>query len=253
MAATDGGDEGQRAGWAFGARPGDHVTPPSDEVDGDDLAGVVAEVETCFACPRLVEWRARTATEKRASFAHEPYWGRPVPGFGDPAATLLVVGLAPAAHGGNRTGRVFTGDRSGDWVFRALHRAGYANQPTSVARGDGLAVTGAWVGAAVRCAPPANKPTIEERDACAPYLRRELALLADLRVVVVLGAFAYQLVARELGLRPRPRFGHLVEATLPDGRVLVCSYHPSQQNTFTGTLTEEMFDAVFRRARELGA
>ena len=210
---------------------------------------MTSEIVDCVACPRLVAWRETVAVEKRASFAEEAYWGRPVPGFGDPDATLLVVGLAPAAHGGNRTGRVFTGDRSGDWLFRALHRAGYANQPTSVSRDDGLELTGAYVAAAVRCAPPANKPTPDERDTCLPYLRREWALLRDLRVVVVLGSFAYQVVAGMTGLRPRPRFGHGVEAQLPDGKVLLCSYHPSQQNTFTGTLTEPMFDAIFERAR----
>jgi uracil-DNA glycosylase family 4 len=215
------------------------------------LARVTAEVVDCFACPRLVAWREQVARDKRASFAGEEYWGRPVPGFGDPAAELLLVGLAPAAHGGNRTGRVFTGDRSGDWVFRALHRAGYANQPLSVHRDDGLVLTGAYVAAAVRCAPPANKPTPEERDRCLPYLAREWALLTEVRVVVVLGLFAYQVVAGLAGLRPRPRFGHGVEATLPNGRTLICSYHPSQQNTFTGVLTEDMFDAIFTRAREL--
>lgn len=213
------------------------------------LAAITAEVVDCRRCPRLVAWRELVAVEKRASFAGEEYWGRPVPGFGDPLASLLVVGLAPAAHGGNRTGRVFTGDRSGDWVYRALHRAGYANQPTSVHAGDGLVLGGAYVAAAVRCAPPANKPTPAERDECVGYLAREMAALASVRVVVVLGQFAYDAVARLVGLRPRPRFGHLVEAPLPDGRLLVCSYHPSQQNTFTGTLTEEMFDAVFTRAR----
>ena len=212
---------------------------------------VTAEVVECRACPRLVEWRERVAVEKRAAFADEEYWGRPVPGLGDPAAGLLVVGLAPAAHGGNRTGRVFTGDRSGDWVFRALHRAGYANQPTSEHRDDGLTLVGAYVTAGVRCAPPANKPTPAERDACAPWLAREWSLLAEVRVVVALGAFAYQVVAGLAGLRPRPRFGHGVEAVVGDGRTVVCSYHPSQQNTFTGKLTEEMFDAVFSRAREL--
>lgn len=213
------------------------------------LAAITGEVVDCRRCPRLVVWRELVAVEKRASFAGEDYWGRPVPGFGDPEASLLVVGLAPAAHGGNRTGRVFTGDRSGDWVYRALHRAGYANQPTSVHAGDGLALTGAYVAAAVRCAPPANKPTPAERDACLPYLAREMEALSSVRVVVALGQFAYDVVARLAALRPRPRFGHLVEAPLPDGRLLVCSYHPSQQNTFTGTLTEEMFDAVFSRAR----
>jgi uracil-DNA glycosylase family 4 len=212
---------------------------------------VTAEVVDCFACPRLVAWRELVAEEKRASFRDEDYWGRPVPGFGDPASTLLLVGLAPAAHGGNRTGRVFTGDRSGDWVFRALHRAGYANQPTSVHRDDGLALTGAYVAAAVRCAPPANKPTPEERDTCLPYLERELALLRDVRVIVVLGQFAYDVMVRHFGVRPKPRFGHGVEVSLDDGRTLLCSYHPSQQNTFTGTLTEKMFDAVFTRARAL--
>lgn len=239
--------------WQLGVIPGDHAAPPLEQVEGDSLARISAEIETCFACPRLVAWRARTATEKRASFSHEEYWGRPVAGMGDPAARLLVVGLAPAAHGGNRTGRVFTGDRSADWLWRALHRAGYANQPTSTARDDGLEARGAWVSAAVRCAPPANKPTPEERDTCLPYLRRELALLEQVAVVVVLGSFAHQVVCRELGLRPRPRFGHLAEHPLSEGRTLLCSYHPSQQNTFTGTLTEPMFDAVFTRARALGA
>ena len=188
---------------------------------------------------------------KRASYAGEAYWGRPVPGFGDPAATLLLVGLAPAAHGGNRTGRVFTGDRSGDWVFAALHRAGYANQPTSTSADDGLRLFGAYVAAAVRCAPPANKPTPAERDACLPYLVREMEALSSVGVVVALGRFAYDVVAGLLGVRPRPSFGHGVEVDLADGRTIICSYHPSQQNTFTGRLTEEMFDAVFTRARVL--
>jgi uracil-DNA glycosylase family 4 len=219
----------------------------------DSLERVQAEVADCFACPRLVAWRELVAAEKRASFADWDYWGRPVPGFGDPAARLLVVGLAPAAHGGNRTGRVFTGDRSGDWVFRALWKAGYANQPTSVSADDGLVLAGAYIAAAVRCAPPANKPTPDERDRCLPYLAREMALLSDVRVVVVLGQFALDALCRLLGVRPRPRFGHLAEHVLDDGRVLLCSFHPSQQNTFTGKLTEPMFDAVFERARALGA
>ena len=215
------------------------------------LASITAEVVKCRACPRLVAWRERVATDKRASFAGEEYWGRPVPGFGDPGASLLVVGLAPAAHGGNRTGRVFTGDRSGDWVFRALHKAGYANQPTSVHAGDGLVLDGAYVAAVVRCAPPDNKPTPAERDACVGFLRREMDELTSARVVVALGGFAYEAVARLVGLRPRPRFGHGVEIALADGRTVVCSYHPSQQNTFTGRLTEPMLDAVFARARAL--
>jgi uracil-DNA glycosylase family 4 len=219
----------------------------------DSLDRVTEDVVTCRACPRLVAWRELVAAEKRASFRDQVYWARPVPGFGDPAASLLVVGLAPAAHGGNRTGRVFTGDRSGDWVYRALWKAGFANQPTSVAAGDGLALTGAWVAAVVRCAPPANKPTPEERDRCVPYLARELALLSGVRVVVALGQFAYDAACRLFGVRPRPRFGHGVEVPLAGGWTLICSYHPSQQNTFTGTLTEPMFDAVFSRARELAS
>jgi uracil-DNA glycosylase family 4 len=219
----------------------------------DSLEQVTAEIVDCFLCPRLVAWRELVALEKRAAYAGEEYWGRPAPGFGDPAAELLVIGLAPAAHGANRTGRVFTGDRSGDWVYRALHKAGYANQPTSVHRDDGLRLTGAYVAAAVRCAPPANKPTIEERDTCLPYLAREWALLTDVKVVIALGLFAYQVTARLAGLRPRPTFGHGVEATLPDGKVLLGSYHPSQQNTFTGVLSEPMFDAIFSRARALSA
>jgi uracil-DNA glycosylase family 4 len=217
----------------------------------DSLASVTAEVVACRACPRLVAWREQVAVERRAAFADETYWGRPVPGFGDPDAKVLVVGLAPAAHGGNRTGRVFTGDRSGDWLFRSMYRAGLANQPTSTSRDDGLELLGTYIAAAVRCAPPDNRPTIEERDRCLPYLERELALLDDLRVVVALGGFAYQVVAGLLGLRPRPRFGHGVEAPAPNGLVVVCSFHPSQQNTFTGRLTEPMLDGVFARAADL--
>ncbi|MEY2768253.1 MAG: hypothetical protein RI912_1916 [Actinomycetota bacterium] len=208
------------------------------------------DISSCRACPRLVEWRERMAVEKRASFRDEEYWGRAVPGFGDPDASVYVLGLAPAAHGANRTGRMFTGDRSGDWLYRAMHRAGFANQPTSTDRNDGLRLSGAWVGAAVRCAPPDNKPTNDERDECRPFLRRELDMLGRLKVVVCLGNFAYAAAARELGLRPRPKFGHGVEARAGDVTV-ICSFHPSQQNTFTGKLTEPMLDAVFSRALAL--
>jgi uracil-DNA glycosylase family 4 len=218
----------------------------------DSLALVSEEVVACRACPRLVAWREEVAATKRAAFRHEDYWGLPVPGFGDPAAGVVVVGLAPAAHGGNRTGRVFTGDRSGDWLFASLYRTGFANQPTSVARDDGLRLTGVYVAAVVRCAPPANKPTVAERDACLPFLRRELALLGRARVVVALGGFAWDVCCRIEGLRPKPRFGHGAEAAGADRRLLG-SYHPSQQNTFTGRLSEAMLDAVLRRAGELAA
>ncbi|MCH7483648.1 MAG: uracil-DNA glycosylase [Chloroflexi bacterium] len=222
----------------------------------DSLERVRDDITGCFRCPRLVEWRERTAREKRASFRDWDYWGRPVPGFGDPDARLLVVGLAPAAHGGNRTGRVFTGDRSADWLYRALHRAGFANQPTSEHRDDGLRLTSAYVTAVNRCAPPANRPTPEERDNCLPFLEREIELLTDLRVIVALGSYALDGLARVFSLRPKPKFGHGAEIAVagPDGqagRTIVCSFHPSQQNTFTGRLTEEMLDAVFRRACEL--
>jgi uracil-DNA glycosylase family 4 len=179
------------------------------------------------------------------------YWGRGVPGFGDPHAALVIVGLAPAAHGANRTGRMFTGDRSGDWLFAALHRAGFANQPTSTSRDDGLTLTGAYITAAVHCAPPGNKPEPAERAACAPYLERELSLLRDAAVVIALGQVAWQALSSQFGLRPRPAFGHLAESPLPGGLTLLGSYHPSQQNTFTGTLTVPMFDAVFTRAQRL--
>ena len=222
----------------------------------DSLDVLSAEIAACRACPRLVEWRERVAIEKRAAFRDQDYWGRAVPGFGDPAARILVAGLAPAAHGANRTGRVFTGDRSGDWLFAAMHRAGLANQPTSTAIDDGLQLTGAWVAAAVRCAPPENKPTPDERDRCLPFLVRELDLLTEVRVVVVLGNFAYDAVGRVLAAagsplpRPKPRFGQGMEVPTERVTVLGC-FHPSQQNTFTGRLTEPMIDDVFRRAREL--
>lgn len=216
-----------------------------------DLAELAARIHACRACPRLVAWREQMAQEKRASFRDDEYWGRPVAGFGDPEAAIAVVGLAPAAHGANRTGRIFTGDRSGDWLFASMHRVGIANQPTSVGRDDGLALDGVWVTAAVRCAPPANKPSPEERDRCRPFLEQELGLVGPVQVVVALGRFAYDVMARVLAIGSKPRFGHGVEAPAPDGRMLLCSYHPSQQNTFTGKLTEEMTDAVFVRAMEL--
>jgi uracil-DNA glycosylase len=219
---------------------------------GPALAAFEAEVTACRACPRLVEWRETVAREKRAAFRHEEYWGRPLPGFGDPAARVLVLGLAPAAHGGNRTGRIFTGDRSGDFLFAGLHRAGFANQPTSVHRDDGLELRDCFITAAVRCAPPANKPLPEERARCAGWLEGELDLIATPRVIVCLGAFAWEAALRVPALadgplpRPRPRFGHGAQWR----RLLGC-FHPSQQNTFTGRLTDAMLDDVLLRAREL--
>lgn len=223
----------------------------------ESLQQLTDELTDCRACPRLVAWREQVASEKRASFADDDYWGRPVPGFGDPDATVVVVGLAPAAHGANRTGRMFTGDRSGEWLYRALYEAGFANQPQSVGRRDGLELVGAWVTAPVRCAPPANKPTPEERDNCADWFDRELGLLKKATVFVALGQYGYHALWRHLGdtglelPRPRPKFGHGVEVGLEGGPTLLLSFHPSQQNTFTGRLTKEMFDGVFARAREL--
>ncbi|HEX2016763.1 MAG TPA: uracil-DNA glycosylase [Solirubrobacteraceae bacterium] len=220
------------------------------------LKTLAGQISRCRRCPRLVAWREQVAREKRAAFAGEEYWARPVPGFGDPLARVLVLGLAPAAHGANRTGRIFTGDRSGDWLFAALWRTGFANQPVSVARGDGLRLRDAWVSAAVRCAPPANRPSPDERRRCQDWSELELAALQRVRLVVCLGALAWDAglrLRRSLGdpvPRPRPRFGHGAE--LPGGRwPLLGCFHPSQQNTFTGVLTEPMTDAVLLRAREL--
>jgi uracil-DNA glycosylase family 4 len=238
------------------ARAGRARTATAD--GADELDALSRAVSECRRCPRLVAWRELIARERRAAFAQESYWGRPVPAFGDPRARVLVVGLAPAAHGANRTGRMFTGDRSGDFLFAALHRAGFANQPSSIAREDGLRLRDLRITAAVRCAPPANKPTPEERERCQPWTVRELELLGDVRVLLCLGAFAWDAALRLLvasgalaqPLRPKPRFGHGAEATAGSYTLLGC-FHPSQQNTFTGKLTEPMIDAVLTRAREL--
>ncbi|MGI9602762.1 MAG: uracil-DNA glycosylase [Acidimicrobiales bacterium] len=217
----------------------------------DTLRDLNQQISNCRQCPRLVEWREQVAREKRAAFRDDDYWGRPVPGFGDPRARLLVVGLAPAAHGANRTGRMFTGDRSGDWLYRALHRAGYANQPTSTHIGDGLELTDAYITSPVHCAPPANKPTADERTNCRRWFTAEVEMLDRVQVVVVLGQIGYQAACVDFGISPRPKFGHGVEVPIDDRRTIVCSYHVSQQNTFTGRLTEPMLDAVFDRARVL--
>jgi uracil-DNA glycosylase family 4 len=218
-----------------------------------ELAEIHDDVVVCRACPRLVAWREQVAREKVARFADQTYWGRPVPGFGDPEATVCIVGLAPAAHGGNRTGRIFTGDRSGDFLYASMYRCGLANQPTSVALDDGLELHGAYVAAVNRCAPPGNKPTPEERDRCLPYLEREIVALTELRSIVALGAFAWDGILRALAAlghatpRPKPRFGHGAEVTVGPYRLVGC-FHPSQQNTFTGKLTPEMLDEVLLTA-----
>jgi uracil-DNA glycosylase len=227
--------------------------PPSNPLN--ELNELAAEVHACRRCPRLVEWREARAADPPRRYQGEEYWARPLAGFGDPAAKVAIVGLAPAANGANRTGRMFTGDRSGDWLYAALHRAGYANQPSSAHRGDGLKLSGAYVTAVVRCAPPANRPTTSERDTCLPYLERELELLRNCRTIVALGGFAWDgslRALRHLGEdvpRPKPRFGHGAAASVGHWQLIGC-YHPSQQNTFTGRLTEPMLDAVFARARE---
>jgi len=261
------------SGWPDDlAMPATPVATTVDDVTAlalasSDIDELTARVSVCRACPRLVAWREDVARVKRRSFADEAYWGRPVPGWGDPQARIAVVGLAPAAHGGNRTGRIFTGDRSGDWLFAALHRVGLAKLPTSTHADDGQRLIGVRMVAAVRCAPPANKPTTVERDTCRPWLARELELLAPtLKVVVVLGGFGWQallpvLVAAGYAVpKPAPRFGHGVTVQLESGRrppdegsrlQLLGCYHPSQQNTFTGRLTESMLDAVLRSAVDL--
>jgi uracil-DNA glycosylase family 4 len=221
------------------------------------LHSVESEITACCRCPRLVAWREAAAAEPPARYRGEEYWAKPVPGFGDPQARLLLVGLAPAAHGGNRTGRVFTGDRSGDWLFRALHKAGFANQPTSVHRNDGLKLKDAFITAACRCAPPGNKPLPEELANCRPFLLRELELLTNLRVILGLGKIGFDTAfdaLRSLGktdLKSRPKFGHGAEVQVSKNLTLLGTFHPSQQNTFTGKLTELMLDAIFVRAREL--
>lgn len=236
------------------SRPEHRHTSPGQEGWVEEIGSRVA---ACRRCPRLVAWREDVAAKKRAAFAGQEYWGRPVPGFGDASARVVVVGLAPGAHGANRTGRMFTGDRSGDWLYRGLHRAGFANQPESVDRDDGLVLKGCFITAAVRCAPPDNKPNPSERDACSAFLEEEIRRLENARVMVALGKFAFDQLWRILkGLgeelpTPRPRFGHGLEVAPRPGLTLLASFHPSQQNTFTGRLTEEMFDRVWSRAREL--
>jgi uracil-DNA glycosylase len=243
-------------------KPTGMAQPKQLSNSSESIARLQAEMIACSRCPRLVEWRERVAGEKVRRFAGDDYWGRPVPSFGDPRARLLVVGLAPAAHGGNRTGRIFTGDRSGDWLYRALHRAGFANQPTSVHLRDGLKLQDCYVTAVIHCAPPANKPLREEIENCRPFLMREVELLNQLRVVVALGRLAFDATIGLIGLvEPasedgstrvrKPKFAHCAEAALRGGITLIASFHPSQQNTFTGRLTEPMLDRVFERAREI--
>jgi uracil-DNA glycosylase family 4 len=252
-------DDPAPAGAPVAATPADVIAL----ADGASLDELTAAVSVCRACPRLVRWREDVAETKRASFAGEPYWGRPIAGWGDPEPAVLVVGLAPAANGGNRTGRIFTGDRSGDWLFASLHRVGLAVQDSSLHAGDGQRLIRTRMVATVRCAPPDNKPTVQERDTCAPWITKEVALVApSVRAVVCLGSYGWDAalrVFRAVGYdvpRPKPRFGHGAEAVLtsPEGRqlTLLGSYHPSQQNTFTGKLTEPMLDDVLSRAARLG-
>jgi uracil-DNA glycosylase family 4 len=219
------------------------------------LATLETKLIRCRACTRLVEWREQVARDKRAAYANESYWGRPVPGFGDPNAKLLIIGLAPAAHGANRTGRMFTGDRSGEWLYRALHETGFANQPGSTARGDALALRNAWVTSMVKCAPPDNKPSPDERDACLEWMITEFGLLAQVKVIVALGNFGWDGALRVLAthghtLPRKPKFGHGAHARVGEVQLLG-SYHPSQQNTFTKRLTAAMLRDVFQRAAQL--
>ncbi len=212
------------------------------------LESLEQQVVACRRCPRLVRWREKVAKDKKAAYRGEKYWGKPVPGWGDPEARVVVVGLAPGAHGANRTGRMFTGDESGRWLYRALWRAGWASQAESVGRGDGLKLRRVWITSPVKCAPPDNRPTTRERDQCADFFTRELGFLAATRVYLALGGFGFEAVSRFFGLRPKPKFGHGVEVALPGDKWLIGSYHVSQQNTFTGRLTEKMLDMVMQKA-----
>lgn len=212
------------------------------------LTSLRRQIVCCRGCPRLVRWREKVAKEKKAAYRDEDYWAKPVPGWGDPKASVVVVGLAPGAHGANRTGRMFTGDESGRWLYRALWKAGWASQAESVGREDGLKLRGVWITSAVKCAPPDNRPTTKERDQCADFFTRELGFLGGARVYLALGGFGFEAVARFFGLRPKPKFGHGAEVSLPGGKWLIGSYHVSQQNTFTGRLTEPMLDAVMKKA-----
>lgn len=211
-------------------------------------AALERQIITCRKCPRLVEWRETVAREKKAAYAEETYWGRPVPGWGDPFARIVVVGLAPGAHGANRTGRMFTGDESGRWLYRALWKAGWASQPESTRRQDGLKLNSVWITSPVKCVPPTNRPTPEERNTCASFFQTELDQLRQARVYLALGGFGFEAVAKYFGLKPKPKFSHGAEVEIPGGRWLLGSYHVSQQNTFTGRLTEPMLDGVMRKA-----